>query len=641
MWWRLMLVPACTMTFHGMAQDIADTMRLNDVVITAERQHTFGAGVKLQTVDSAVLARHRFTDLGDLLREAGPLFIKSYGLGSLATTSFRGGAAGHTAVVWNGFNLNSAMNGQLDLSLVPAALANDVSIQYGGAGALWGSGAVGGAILLNSRPVFGNGLSLDAATSFGSFADHRQQLGIAFSNDRWCASLRGYRAEAKNDFPFPMGPGGKDGTRRQTNAAFGQYGLISENHYRINRRQRINLMFWLDDAERQVPPTLLQREGTDHQHDRNFRVTTEWQRAGEKTTAYGRAAWFDERLWWYGQESDSGAFSRARTLITEAELRFHLPHRQLLSVGLNNTWAEASADGYPGGQSENHTAFFAAYRYRSTNGRIGSTASARQEAVKGMLVPFTWTLGAEYSVLKGVKAKANVARVYRIPTLNDRYWRPGGDPDLLPESGHSAELGMAAGTRPGAALRFTGEATWFERRMDNWIIWLPNGAYWTPQNLMQVWSRGAEVKGELGWAMGRTVLKLSGMTNYVVSTNERAKATNDASVGKQLIYVPMYSGHGRLGVQRKGLAAAVGMSYTGYRYVSADNRQFLAPYMVADASVSCRMAAGKRTLTSLMLNADNLFDEQYQVMLNRPMPMRNFRLGITVHFQQPLRQNQP
>ena len=101
-------------------------------------------------------------------RNESPIFIKSYGLGSLATTSFRGGSASHTAILWNGFNLGSPMNGQLDLSLVPVSLANNVSIQYGGAGALWGSGAVGGAILLNSEPEFDQGLTVDAGTAFGS-----------------------------------------------------------------------------------------------------------------------------------------------------------------------------------------------------------------------------------------------------------------------------------------------------------------------------------------------------------------------------------------------------------------------------------------------------------------------------------------
>src|SRR5690606_5715624 len=157
-------------------QQTLDTIALHNVVIVAPRLSDFASGLKTQAIDSATMARYRPADLGTLLEMESPIFIKSYGLGSLATTSFRGGSANHTAVLWNGFNIGSPMNGQIDLSLVPVGIADEVSIQYGGASALWGSGAVGGSVLLNSTPVFDSGLTVDAGASFGSFGDRRQHL---------------------------------------------------------------------------------------------------------------------------------------------------------------------------------------------------------------------------------------------------------------------------------------------------------------------------------------------------------------------------------------------------------------------------------------------------------------------------------
>lgn len=636
MCWRWLLVPAWAVACTAAAQEYPDTVRLDDVVISAERATSFGAGAKLQALDSLALLRNRFGGLGDLLRDAGPMFVKSYAPGGLATTSFRGGAAGHTAVVWNGFNLNSTMNGQLDLSLIPSFLADEVAVQYGGAAALWGSGAVGGAVLLNSKPAYGQGLSVEAGISVGSFSDLRQQLGITFGTAKWSGTLKAYRATAQNDFPFRTSAPGENHMARMPNAAFSQHGIIAGNHFRIGQCQRLNVMIWLDDAERQVPPTLMQSNTGDHQHDHSIRATSEWQRTGARTNLFARAGWFDERLWWYGQESDSGAFSRARTLTAETEARFSPGAGQLLALGLNHVHAEALADGYPHGPSEERSALFAAYRYRSATAKWNAGASIRQEAVQGAWVPFTWTLGADHALLRSLKAKVNLARVYRNPTFNDRYWQPGGNPQLQPESGYSGEVGAAFATR-WRNLHLSGEATWFQRRMDHWIIWLPEGGYWTPQNLMLVWSRGVETQAALRWTLGQSRLSLTAMTNYVVSTNERAKGTNDASVGKQLIYVPMYSGHGRLGLQRKKLAAALGIHYTGYRYVSADNRQFLPPYTLVDASASYRVHTGNRTSWTVALQADNLLAEQYQVMHSRPMPLRSVRLSLSMHFHQPIK----
>ena len=39
------------------------------------------------------------------------------------------------------------------------------------------------------------------------------------------------------------------------------------------------------------------------------------------------------------------------------------------------------------------------------------------------------------------------------------------------------------------------EATYFNRHTTNWIIWLPTtSSYWSPRNIVEVYSRGTETK---------------------------------------------------------------------------------------------------------------------------------------------------
>ena len=135
-------------SFSGYAQEnVVDTIRqLNVVEVSTSRLILFSNANKSETLDSALLDRYTSSNLADILLNESQIFIKSYGLGSLASSSFRGSGANHTSVLWNGFNLQSPMNGIIDLSLIPANFMNNVAIQYGGAGALWGTGAVGGSI---------------------------------------------------------------------------------------------------------------------------------------------------------------------------------------------------------------------------------------------------------------------------------------------------------------------------------------------------------------------------------------------------------------------------------------------------------------------------------------------------------------
>ena len=80
------------------------------------------AGIKETHVDSSVIQAKRSVSLSDLLSENTSVFIKNHGRGALATASFRGTAASHTQVSWNGISINSPMAGMVDFSLIPVYL---------------------------------------------------------------------------------------------------------------------------------------------------------------------------------------------------------------------------------------------------------------------------------------------------------------------------------------------------------------------------------------------------------------------------------------------------------------------------------------------------------------------------------------
>lgn len=610
------------------AQSMADTLRLNEVVVVAPRLVGLNIGARSQVVDSAAFARHRTADLGALLTNESSIFIKSYGLGSLATTAFRGGSANHTAVLWNGFNIGSPMNGLLDLSLVPVLAANDMRIEHGGATALWGSGAVGGTIHLNNLPRFGRGPYVEVGTSVGSFGDRRQQVSAALGHARWSASVALYHTTARNDFGYAVDGG--DAVRRQENAQLEQRGALMQVHHQLNAAQRVSIGYWYQFSDRGIPPTLQQVSSTAEQRDESHRLTAAWQYTARRSMVHVRSAWFQEGLQWL-PFGDTAVDSRSRTAIGEAEWRFRPGRGHLFIAGLNATHAAARSGGYTDAPQQLRTALFGAYTYTARNERWSASASARQERMDMRFVPFTANIGAQIRLLPGTQLKASASKLYRVPTFNELYWVPGGVRDLLPESGHGAEVGLALDRKIGRAS-VKGEVTTYSRTMDQWIIWLPGPAYWSPQNVLQVWSRGVEAGAEVVVLVGRSKVSFALNTDHVVSTNQRAKSSDDASVDKQLIYTPMYSGRGRIGVQHGRFSAACIAMYTGYRYTSTDNRSFLEPFTVANAWLAYALRTGKRGSLSVDVQCNNLFDARYQVIADRPMPLRHYRVGVRYQF---------
>ena len=187
-------------------------------------------------------------------------------------------------------------------------------------------------------------------------------------------------------------------------------------------------------------------------------------------------------------------------------------------------------------------------------------------------------------------------------------------------------------------IKFLFEPTIFNRKINNWILWLPGQSFWSPQNIMEVWSRGLETRSEFSFYINAVKFKINLLTNYVISTNEKAKTENDASINKQLIYVPMYSGNAKISLEYKKISFTINQNYTGYRYTATDNSEYLKPYMLTNSYFSYTILLKNYNL-NLFVALNNILNVQYQVMLNRAMPLRNYQTGILIKFNTPNKTN--
>ncbi|MFL5753610.1 MAG: hypothetical protein ACJ76F_09400, partial [Bacteroidia bacterium] len=490
---------------------------------------------------------------------------------------------------------------------------------------------IGGAIHLNSTQNFNKGLALRSGSFYGSFGDLQQNLDLCYSKKRFITSTKFFYHKAENNFPFYNITEEGHPLRTQKHAQLAQYGLMQENYFILSSRQKLNTHFWFQDNNRNIPPTLTQTTNSSRQKDFSYRGTAEWQRTGDRAIWFLRSALFNDNILYTDTTYRINEPSVSTSSISEAESRIALSKQHRLNLIVNNTWYKAYTASYNMTREQERIAVFAAYHFNTANERLYISANARQEFMVNTAIPLTWSLSAEARALKWLLFTANANRVFRLPTLNDQFWNPGGNPDLRPEEGYSEDAGLKISI-PRKNVLFTSSLNLFNRNITNWIVWVPgiNGIY-SPQNMLSVWSRGMETKWELAYIKNKLNIKFNLNTSYVVSTNERKSSPGDVTFQKQLIYTPQYSGSANLSVKYASLFVNYNHTYTGYRYTLADNTEFLEPFQTLNLRFGYTCTIRKVSF-SLIAKVNNLLNARYQVIQNYAMPLRNYQAGIIINY---------
>lgn len=565
-------------------------------------------------------------NLSDLLTTSGGIFLKTYGFGSLATSSFRGGAAGHTAVFWNGLPLESPMLGLLDLSLLPINTFSSIEVRPGGQSAGWGSGAIAGAIHLNNAAAMDVGSAGGVSLKFGSFGTAAVNgYGTCVSpNQKWQSISRIYRTSARNNFTYKIGR--SDDLIEQSNANFEQRGFLQEVYFRPRANEEFALRVWGQEAEREIPPTTTQRSSTAFQEDDFLRLGLSWHKQSANHQRKANFGLFRELLDYRDPTILLRSISHFWRAGLELEDHWQLNEKNRLLLGLSSAWLQAETAAYGDPPTQLRIAPFVGFRH------VGKFATVnlnlRQESVDGRLLPPMPAAELALNLTPKLKSVFKVSRNYRLPTFNDLYWQPGGNPDLEPEEGWSQELGLVyAG---GKNLKWQFNLTAYHRNLSNWIQWAPStsGNFWSAFNLTRVRSRGLEPRATLQQAGKYFSWQLKLGYDYVRSTNEVAVSVPLLEAGQQLIYVPEQQAFAQFTINSNWFT----ISYQ-HRYTDEVNGQRVATlpaYNLGNLNASVNW--GDRWQFQVFGSIENLWNTEYRIIERRPMPGRFFTIGLKTTF---------
>jgi len=625
-------------SFTAFAEAPDTLITLGEVSVTARRQKDFGAGHSLTNLDSLLLRQQSHQDLGYLLRRNTGIFIKGYGPGSLATTSLRGGTASQTALMWNGFSIQSPMNGQADLSLLPAFFADEVQVQFGGGSALWGSGAMGGAIFLNNIRPAENGFTALVGLNTGSIGDFAQQIKLSYALQNFSTTVRAFNRKASNQYRFANSTLPGNPVEEQQKAAFGQKGILHETWFSLGAKHQFDFRWWWQDNDRDIPPGLDFTFYESHQKDKSLRLSGQYQYSLPGMLLFVRGARLNDEIN-YSDNFGYDGTSHFTSLIGEIDTRWVPREDLVVSGGINLQNTKANALEYFEEKQRNSTALFASVKWETFHKKLELVASGRQEFVQGYEIPFAPSLGFSLKLFQNWALKGNTGYNFLLPSLNDLYWLPGGNPELKPEQGWSSDLRVERNLRESERQENFNPFSkvsigFYNRKIQNWIIWLPviNDPWlWSPVNRLEVHSYGLENHIGGYWKTGASLLSWN--LRYLFTAAEITKPIyeGDPSLNKQLTYVPKHRAGLNLSFFHKNIGLSYDHDFSGIRYTTGDNEEWLPSYHTGDVTVTWHYRLSTYRL-GINAGIENIWNTRYQVIANRPMPLRFFRAGISISY---------
>ncbi len=621
---------------HCSTAQSTDTMEIPTVEVKAKRP-LYPIGRQHSRLDSSLINKEKRTStLNQLLMEHSPVFINQYSPGGLASPSFRGTGARHSGVYWNGMEITYPSVGQTDLSLFPVHISDEILIKKGGSTLEDGAGGFGGNIHLNNTstnaaPQF----HTDLTQRIGSFGKYQTLATTKYGNKNLQGATKLFYHSAQNNYPYYDITQPDTPKVRQSHADYQKYGFLQNSYYHINSHHQIAGHLWVQKSDRALPPSMLTEGTHPRQTDTWINSLLNWHYHKNTTTITAHTGWSNTALSYIDTVAQINSRTNSHTFSNQVTWQENFPHQLHLESQLSYRREIVQSTGYSTLKRRDITALYSQLNILTLQ-KLDFSALFRQEIIDGTLSPFLPGLRITYRPFSSAMfyLKSNITRNFELPSLNDLYWDPGGNPDLQPEKGWNAEAILQYNKYLlNNRLYFTTQLTGFFTPIKDWISWVPTSSgIWEARNVKEVWARGLESSINIKTHWPSFYLQTQLQYTYTKTTTHTSTQQSDYAIGQQLIYTPLHKGNGYLRLQRrKGGFLSYTQTYTGRRYIKPDHSWYLPYYALSHITLGYETTLGSLQFR-LQGTLKNIFNDRYQVIAWRPMPGRHFHLTLHLSY---------
>ncbi len=572
----------------------------------------------------------------DLLKRRSGIHFKSLGgEGQLQSVSLRGMSAEQTQVLYDDIPVNNLQLGMLDLGYIPLNGVDVIDVLRGGSPLLGSSGSIGGALNFKPRPP-GDSLNYALRLRANTLDNRRASVWIQSPAGNLRQSLRIGRHWGDNHYNTTSG----SESIPLKNRDFNRYSFQWQALYRFSSTSRISLLANNFRSRAGAPKAFINRS-TEASNQARLSVNNTLLRLKYHRGFTG--GYFSVRLYnrneWNGYYDPALRINnvplRGRHFNSEQgtilRWRYLTSNQILITSGADARYQAIRSSG-AGKHSRFSGALYAALDKEWPAPAAGyawqAQLSLRQEFPSpGQSVTLP-SAGLQWHFPSG-RIYLSLTRNYRVPSFNALYWQPGGNGSLRPEEAVSYEGGFDYSFH---TIFFTGRLAiaLYQSRVHDQIVWLPGEAYWRPQNIRDVLSRGLEMENttilwenRLTWVNRLTLNR---------TNKQNAEGENDNTAGNILPYHPQAQFYSSLELRFGPWTALAEYRYSSFSYTGIENssRDFIPSYNVVNLFTTLSMPLAAHRM-EISLNIYNLFNNQYETIKGYPQPPRYAGMGMAFH----------
>jgi len=616
--------------------------------------------------------------VADAMRYFAGVQVKDYGgIGGLKTVDMRSMGTNHMGVFYDGIQLGNAQNGQIDLGKFSMDNIESISLYNGQKSDIFQPakdfGSSGTIYLKSRRPVFDSAASshFKAVLKAGSFdlinpsvlweKKLSNRINLAVSSEYLNASGK-YKFRYKRIF-HATGNTAWDTTATRQNGDIEAQRAEAGLYGNINRGQW-NAKAYFYNAERGIPGAIVNNvwKRSQRQWDRNLFVQGSFQKNiapkfdlqvnAKYANDYMRYLNPDTTLLyidnnfhqqeWYASVANKYAFAKNFDINLSTDFQwnslssnldgFVFPKRStsLVALAAAGEFGKIKLQGSLLGTFVSESAT----RGNTGGGSASVAAPSKQELTPAFFFSYKPFRQHEFSI------RAFYKKIFRMPTFNDLYYTDIGNIALRPEFTHQFNLGFQYTKTPVHSLlkKWQLQADAYYNRVTDKIIAVPkgNGMYrWMMMNLGTVEIKGVDVVSDQSFQLSdNLLLNLRATYTYQLAqdfTKRQNPALQKETWGGQIPYIPWNSGSLIAAFLYKNWRLNYSYIYTGGRYQNSANipENYEQPWYTSDVSAS-REFKIKKTVCKVSAEINNLFNQDYEVVLNYPMPERNYKIILSV-----------